>query len=133
MYIRELKLKNFRNYRDLTIEFDRRVNLITGQNAQGKTNLIESLYMSSMGRSFRTNHDSEMILFGEDNAYIKVSAEKELIYTKVEILLSKDSKKAIRKDGAVVRKTADLLENIIIEIKYVSSFSICFKFKIRSK
>ena len=43
MYIKELKLKNFRNYRDLTIGFDRRVNLITGQNAQGKTNLIESL------------------------------------------------------------------------------------------
>ena len=116
MYIKELKLKNFRNYRDLTIGFDRRVNLITGQNAQGKTNLIESLYMSSMGRSFRTNHDNEMILFGEDSAYIKVEAEKELVDTKVEILLSKDQKKAIRKDGTVVRKTADLLDNIIIVI-----------------
>ena len=66
MYIKELRLKNFRNYRDLAIGFDRRVNLITGQNAQGKTNLIEALYMSSMGRSFRTNKDAEMILFGED-------------------------------------------------------------------
>ena len=43
MYIKELKLKNFRNYKDLAIDFDRRVNLITGKNAQGKTNLIESL------------------------------------------------------------------------------------------
>ena len=61
MYIKELKLKNFRNYEDLTVDFDERVNLITGQNAQGKTNLIESLYMSSIGRSFRTAHENEMI------------------------------------------------------------------------
>ena len=116
MYIKELRLKNFRNYRDLAIGFDRRVNLITGQNAQGKTNLIEALYMSSMGRSFRTSRDSEMILFGEDSAYIKVLAEKELISTKVEIMLSRYSKKAVRKDGSAVRKTSDLLDNIIIVI-----------------
>lgn len=116
MYIKDLKLKNFRNYRDLTIDFDRRVNLITGKNAQGKTNLIEALYMSSMGRSFRTSREQEMILFGEDSAYVKVNAEKELISTKVEIMLSKNSKKAIKKDGTSIRKTADLLENIIIVI-----------------
>ena len=116
MYIKSLKLKNFRNYRDLTIDFDSRVNLITGQNAQGKTNLIESLYMSSMGRSFRTNHDADMILFGEDSAYIKVEATKNYTDTKVEILLSKSIKKAIKKDGASVRRTADLIDNIIIVI-----------------
>lgn len=116
MYIKELKLKNFRNYEDLAIEFDKRVNLITGQNAQGKTNMIEALYMSSMGRSFRTNHDSEMIRFGEDSAYIKVSAEKELVSTTVEVLLSNSIKKAVKKDGSSVRKTTDLLENIIIVI-----------------
>ena len=116
MFIKELKLKNFRNYKDLTIDFDERVNLITGQNAQGKTNLIESLYMSSMGRSFRTQHDGEMIRFGEDAAYIKVKAEKEYIDTKVEIVLRSDSRKAVRKDGNSVRKTADLLDNIIIVV-----------------
>ena len=116
MFIRELKLKNFRNYKDLTIDFDERVNLITGQNAQGKTNLIESLYMSSMGRSFRTSHDSEMIMFGEDAAYIKVLAEKEYTDTKVEIVLRSDSRKAVKKDGNSVRRTAELLDNIIIVI-----------------
>ena len=114
MYITKLKLKNFRNYKDLAIEFNERVNLITGQNAQGKTNLIESLYMSSMGRSFRTNHDAEMIKFGEESAYIKVECEKELTNTKVEVLLSQNMKKAIKKDGASVRRTADLIDNIII-------------------
>lgn len=116
MFIKELKLKNFRNYKDLTIDFDERVNLITGQNAQGKTNLIESLYMSSMGRSFRTSHDSEMIMFGEDGAYIKVLADKEYTDTKVEIMLRPDSRKAVKKDGSAVRRTAELLDNIIIVI-----------------
>ena len=116
MYIKELKLKNFRNYEDLTVDFDERVNLITGQNAQGKTNLIESLYMSSIGRSFRTAHENEMIRFGEEGAYIKVLAEKEFTDTKVEIMLRSDSRKAIKKDGTVVRRTSDLLDNIIIVI-----------------
>ena len=116
MFIKELKLKNYRNYKDLTIDFDERVNLITGQNAQGKTNLIESLYMSSMGRSFRTARDSEMIMFGEDSSYIKVLAQKEYTDTKVEIVLRPDSRKAVKKDGTVVRRTADLLDNIIIVV-----------------
>ncbi len=116
MFIKELKLKNFRNYKDLTIDFDERVNLITGQNAQGKTNLIESLYLSSMGRSFRTSHDSEMIRFGEESAYVKVNAQREYVDTKVEILLKNGVGKAIRKDGCSVRKTADLLDNIVIVI-----------------
>ena len=116
MYIKELKLKDFRNYKDLAIDFDKRVNLITGQNAQGKTNLIESLYMSSMGRSFRTNHDAEMIRFGQDSCYIKVLADKKFTSTKVEILLSSNMKKAIKKDGSSIRRTADLIDNIIIVI-----------------
>ena len=116
MFIKELKLKNFRNYKDLAIDFDERVNLITGQNAQGKTNLIESLYISSMGRSFRTSHDNEMIMFGEDAAHIKVSAQKEFTDTKVDIVLRSDSRKAVKKDGNTVRKTAELLDNIIIVV-----------------
>ncbi len=119
MFIKELKLKNFRNYKDLTIDFDERVNLVTGQNAQGKTNLIEALYISSMGRSFRTQHDSELVRFGEDTAYVKVQAEKEITDTKVEIVIKSDrgkTVKAVKKDGNSVRRTAELIDNIIIVI-----------------
>ena len=115
MFIRRLELKNFRNYKDLAIDFDKRVNLITGQNAQGKTNLIEALYISSIGRSFRTNKDSDMVRFGCENCYVKVSAEKELISTAVEILISKNHKKAIKKDGSSLRKASKLLDNIFFE------------------
>ena len=116
MYIEKLQLKNFRNYKTLAVDFDKRVNLITGKNAQGKTNLIESLYLSSIGRSFRTSKDAEMIRFEEENAYICVTAEKELVSTKVEIVLNSASKKAVKKDGTNVKSISKLLDNIIIVI-----------------
>ena len=66
MYIKEIRLQQFRNYQEQHLQFHRRLNVITGNNAQGKTNLLESIYIMSMGRSFRTNKDSEMIGFGKD-------------------------------------------------------------------
>ena len=83
MYITELELKNFRNYKELTIQFDKNVNIIVGRNAQGKTNLIEAVFLSSIGRSFRTSHDSDLIRFGQEEAFVRVRAEKEVIDTKV--------------------------------------------------
>ena len=70
MYFKELELKNFRNYRDQKIEFDSKLNLIMGDNAQGKTNLLESLFIMGLGKSFKTNNDREMIRFGCDLARI---------------------------------------------------------------
>ena len=63
MYIEEIELKNFRNYDDLHLEFNKNVNFIIGNNAQGKTNLLEGIFMSSIGKSFRTSKDAEMIKF----------------------------------------------------------------------
>jgi DNA replication and repair protein RecF len=92
MYIKKIELKNFRNYEDFSMDFDKKVNLIVGENAQGKTNLIEAIYLSSIGRSFRTNRDSDMIKFDDDRAYVKVYAQKEVIDTKVEITINGKSK-----------------------------------------
>ena len=61
MYIREVELKNFRNYEHLNLKFNENVNFIIGNNAQGKTNLLESIFICSMGKSFRTSKDPEMI------------------------------------------------------------------------
>ena len=99
MYIKELKLKNFRNYSDFNIEFDKKVNLILGNNAQGKTNLLEAIYITSMGKSFRTNKENEMIMFEYDYSQIGIKAEKEYLDTNVEIVINKESKKSIKKDG----------------------------------
>lgn len=116
MYIKKIELKNYRNYEDLSLEFDQKVNLIVGHNAQGKTNLIEAVYLSSIGRSFRTAHDSDLIRFGNDFATVKVHAQKEYTDTKVEIILKRNAGKSIRKDGSVIHRTSQLLENIIVVV-----------------
>lgn len=116
MYIKNIQLTNFRNYDVLETEFHKNVNLILGNNAQGKTNLLEAVYISSIGRSFRTNKDSDLVRFAADFAKLKVSAEKEIYDTSVEIIIKKDSKKSIKKDGVIVKRTSDLLENIYIVI-----------------
>lgn len=116
MYITELELKNFRNYENLKVDFDEKINLILGNNAQGKTNLIESIYMSSIGRSFRTSRDSDLIMFGKDEAFIRVKAEKEYADTEVEIRIKGASGKSIKKDGVQLKKTSQLLENIMTVI-----------------
>jgi len=57
MYINKVKLENFRNYEKQEIEFDKNVNIIYGDNAQGKTNILESIFICSLGKSFRTNKE----------------------------------------------------------------------------
>ena len=114
MYIESIELKNFRNYDELNLEFNKNVNFIIGNNAQGKTNLLEGIFMSSIGKSFRTSKDAEMIMFNKDFCKIKVKAQKEYFPIEVEILIKKDQGKNIKVDGVSVTKTSDLLENIYI-------------------
>lgn len=116
MYIKELELKNFRNYEDLNIEFDENINFIIGNNAQGKTNLIESIFMCSMGKSFRTSKDSDLIGFEKDFTKIKLTAQKQLFPTAIEIIIKKDQGKSIKIDGMSISKASDLLDNLYIVI-----------------
>lgn len=116
MYITEIELHNFRNYDELSLQFHKNVNLILGNNAQGKTNLLESIYLCSMGKSFRTNKDQEMILFGQDYGRVKVHAQKDYVDTTVELILSKDAKKAAKVDGIKIKKASELLDNIYMVI-----------------
>ena len=66
MKVKRLELKNFRNYESQIFEFDDNVNIIHGFNAQGKTNILEAIYLFSLGKSNRTIKENEMIKFGED-------------------------------------------------------------------
>ena len=116
MYIESIELKDFRNYEDFSYGFDPGVNLIIGKNAQGKTNLIEGIYLSSIGRSFRTVHDQELIRFGADMAQIRVKAQKKYVSTRVEIRIQRPSRKQIKKDGSIVHKTSQLIDNILIVV-----------------
>jgi DNA replication and repair protein RecF len=111
VYIEKISLKNFRNYKEECISFDRNVNIITGKNGQGKTNLIEAVQILSLGKSFRTLIDAEMIRFGADFFHVKGAFFKQEEPLSVEIQYSKKEKR-IKVDGAEKRKNADLLENV---------------------
>ena len=77
MYIKKIKLENFRNYEKEEIEFDKNVNIIYGDNAQGKTNILESIFVCSLGKSFRTNKDKELINKEKDFSKIEMISQKE--------------------------------------------------------
>ena len=67
MRLKTLQLVNFRNYDNLHINFNEKINLLVGKNGQGKTNIVESIYMLSFGKSFRTSKDKEIIKFEKEN------------------------------------------------------------------
>lgn len=111
MIIKEIELRDFRNYESLNLQFHSKVNIFLGNNAQGKTNLLEGIYISSIGKSFRTQKDSEMVKFNSDFCKIKVSAEKGEEELVVELFIGKEGK-GYKVDGVKLKKTAELLENI---------------------
>ena len=111
MYIKKIYLKNFRNYKEINIPFQEKINIILGKNGQGKTNLLEGIYILSMGKSFRTNIDTEMISFNEDHFRVKGEFDKDGADLKVEMIMKK-KEKLFSINGVEKKKNADLLENV---------------------
>ncbi len=111
MYIKKIELQDFRNYGALSLELDDKVNIFLGDNAQGKTNLIEAIYISSFSKSFRTSKDTELIKFGKEFSKIKIESVKDGEFLDVELLITKKGK-GIKVNGTKLRKTSELLENI---------------------
>ena len=72
MRLNELNLRNFRNYEELSLDFEQGVNLIVGNNAQGKTNVLEAIYYAAIGKSFRGQHAPEVIRFDAESAVISL-------------------------------------------------------------
>ena len=112
MYIKKIRLKNFRNYEDEFVELKPGINVFYGDNAQGKTNILESIYLSSMGKSFRTKKDKELIKIGKENSVIEVEYEKKDRDGKVKIEIEK--KKNISLNGVKLKKLSEVLGNIHI-------------------
>src|SRR5699024_1130024 len=95
MFINQLQLKNYRNYQALDITFDNKVNVIIGENAQGKTNLLEAIYLLAFTKSYRTTHDRELIRWDEE--FAKISGrlvKKEERTVPLELIFHKAGKKA---------------------------------------
>ena len=80
MWINDIKLNNFRNYDKKEIKLHENINVFYGENAQGKTNIIESIFLSSIGKSFRTNKEKELIKFNEEKALIEINFQASTLH-----------------------------------------------------
>jgi DNA replication and repair protein RecF len=109
MYIKNLQLLNFRNYDKLGIELTSGVNIFIGDNAQGKTNILESIYYCSLAKSHRTSKDKELINWNNQEAYVKAYIAKERLDKNIEIKIFKDGKKGIRINSIKINKIQELM------------------------
>ena len=114
MLITSLKLQNFRNYTELDVKYNENINIIYGDNAQGKTNMLEAVFISSIGKSFRTKKDRELIKFNENFSIIEVNFAKSDRKGNVKVEIS--DKKNIFINGVKVKKLSELLGIINIVI-----------------
>ncbi len=114
MWINKIKVNNFRNYDNEEIELNKNINIFYGENAQGKTNIIEAIFLSSMGKSFRAKKDKEMIKLSENRAMIEILFNKKDRDGKIKIELQ--NKKNVYLNGIKLKKLSELLGNINIVI-----------------
>lgn len=114
MKINSLVLSNFRNYENLSVKFDDKINIFLGKNAQGKTNLLESVYYCCIGKSFKSCKDKDLVKWGQESGYIKLSANKKYRDEEIEIKLNKSQKKTILINGLPIRKIGELIGEINI-------------------
>lgn len=112
MQITRLELRNFRNHRHTTLNLAPGVNVLVGANAQGKTNLLEAIYLACVGRGWRAARDREMVQFGTDSAWVNVTAQKRCGTVEIAIHLGTGQKKAIAVNGVPINKVAELMGQI---------------------
>ena len=114
MWIDEIKINNFRNYKNAELKLNKNINIFYGENAQGKTNIIEAIYLSSIGKSFRTNKDKELIKFNEENCKVEINYEKS--DRSGNIIVEIGNKKNIYINKIRIKKLSDFLGNINVVI-----------------
>jgi DNA replication and repair protein RecF len=109
MHVKYLQLMNFRNFDKLGIELNKGTNVFVGDNAQGKTNILEAIYYCSLAKSHRTNRDKELINWNGTDAYIKLYVCKTRLDKKIEIKIFKEGKKGININSIKVLKLSELV------------------------
>ena len=115
MIIKSIELQNFRNYEYESIEFDEKTNILYGDNAQGKTNVLEALFISGTNKSHKGSKDMELINFNSNEAHIKAVISKRDIDYRIDMHLRKSKSKGIAINGIPIRRASELygLVNII--------------------
>ncbi len=113
MNVKNLRLINFRNYYNLNVEFNDNINIFMGKNAQGKTNLIEALYICSYGKSFRTTKDRELINFNKEQAYIGANTKLNNLEKFIEVKMERDKPKRIRINKSELKNYKELNTGLV--------------------
>ncbi len=116
MYITKITLYNFRNYIKQELNIDKNINILIGDNAQGKTNIIESIYLSSIGKSFRTNYEEEMINMANENASVSIEYIKNDKENELKIFMEKGKHKLVKINGIKLDKLSQVVGNIQVVI-----------------
>jgi len=116
VYIKKIQLENYRNYKSLELELSDELNIFVGNNAQGKTNILEALFVGGFGKSFRTSKDQDLVMHDQLYAKISLEAVREETDQYIDIRLTHKKKKEIRVNNYYLNRLSDLIGrlNIII-------------------
>lgn len=109
MYLKKIKLSNFRNYKNLEIELSDGINIIYGNNGRGKTNIIEAMYISAITKSYRAQKDNEYIKFDEISTHITSNFVKDEIFSEVDVFVSENGQKQIKESGVKVTRYTEFI------------------------
>lgn len=109
MIINTLELTNFRNYKEASISFDRGTNILYGQNAQGKTNILEAIYLSATTKSHKGSKDKEVVTFGLEEGHIRTTLLDNDLETRVDMHLRAHGSKVIAIDKEKIKKASQLI------------------------
>ena len=113
MILRKIKLVNFRNYKNFNISFQKNINIIIGDNAQGKTNILESIYTLALTKSYRTTNDSNLIRLNQEKFIIIGETKDEKVFKKLSLELYKGNKVAKINDNTI-NKISDYIGNLYV-------------------
>jgi DNA replication and repair protein RecF len=108
MMIESIELKNYRNYDELHMDFSQGTNILYGDNAQGKTNVLEAIYVCATTKSHRGSKDKEIIQFDRDESHIKLNVRKNDIPYRIDMHLKKNKAKGVAVNGVPIRKASEL-------------------------
>lgn len=109
MIVESIRLEHFRNYQTLELNFDPGTNIFYGDNAQGKTNILESVYLCGTTKSHKGSKDRELIQFDAEESHIRMKLKKEGVPVKIDMHLRKNRTKGIAVNGVPIRKASELL------------------------
>ncbi len=108
MYIKTLELKDYRNYNNLSMEFHNGINILYGDNAQGKTNILEAIYICGTTKSHKGSKDKELIKLDKEESHLRILLDRGGITHKVDVHLKKNKAKGVAVDGLPIKKTGEL-------------------------